>query len=214
MKNRKKAYAVIVSVVSLLFFTGVAIAKIDFKTIEQTRIDIEKITIEKKHFFSFITGIISKKRFGLGNYGRVSFSPCDIKINDRKLIEYRTLKGLENKYLSNPSCDQTVIRKVLEKNYNYRSNNLTRYQSRKCIMTIEKVFSPLLEYYTIQHEEKRSKDCRSCDAEERGRLNKILNIQKKIADNCHEEREKVLNFLSDLDNTVDRAYRLKNTSKK
>lgn len=209
MKKLRKIYSLCLVFIFIMVFGQVTEAKINFKAGTQNRIDFEKLAIDKEDFFSFFNQTIKTKPAGLQKYGRVPLKPCDLKIKNRRLIDYKTPKGKEYKYLTNPSCAQILIRKILEKSYNYQINNLSAYQSRKCIMNIENIFSPLLEYYTIRYEEKPNANCQHCDNKEQRRLQKIISAQQKIMKACNSEQEKVLQFIQDLDEVVEKAFQAK-----
>mgnify|MGYP007123709386 CR=1 FL=1 len=130
----------------------------------------------------------------------------------KKLIDYKTLKGIDNRFLSNPSCSQTVLGKILIKSYGFSHDNVSSYQGRKCLLNIEKIFSPMLEYYTIRFEEKTKPDCLSCEDNEQRRLQKIIAAQKKISEACKGEKTSILQFLGDLDEKIENAYRKKSQS--
>ena len=165
--------------------------------------------MDKEQFFTFITETIAGKPFGLGAYGRVSVKICDMLYKGRKLIDYKTEKGIDHRFLSNPSCSQTVLRKILEKSYGFNAGSPSVYQDRKCILNVEKIFSPMLEYYTIKYEEKTKPDCRRCEDNEKWRLQKIIAAQKAISEACHDESKSILEFLSDLDAQIENAFRKK-----
>jgi len=194
------------------FFSQPATSKINFKDSTQDRIDLEKIDFEKEQFFAFVKNSIEQKPFGLGAYGRVSIKTCDMPYKGRKLIDYKTMKGIGHEYLSNPSCSQTVLRKILQKSYGFQTGKLTEYQNRKCFLNLEKVFSPMLEYYTIRYEERTKSDCRRCEYNEQRRLQKIIDSQQEIGAACQGEKTAVLEFLSDLDEQIESAFQKKSKS--
>jgi len=150
----------------------------------------------------------------LGAYGQVPIRICDMPYKGKKLIDYQTEKGIGNKFLSNPSCEQTVLRVFLKQNYGFNPDDLSDYQSRKCILTLEKIFSPMLEYYTIRYEEKTKPNCRGCEFEEKRRLQKIISIQQKINDACLTEAKPILNFLNDLDEQIENTFQKKQSARK
>lgn len=187
-------------------------ARIKFESTRSIQIDLEKLEISKQTFFSFVSRVIHQYPFGLQAYGQVPFKVCDIKIKGRRLIDYQTTTGRKVRFISNPSCDQLVISRLLEANYQYSPANLGSYENRKCIRSIETVFSPILEYYTILYEEKKRDVCIRCDEKERERLEKIALIQQKIVDSCKGEQDKIINFLNDLDESIEKAYQTKKTA--
>lgn len=195
--------------VLLFFVTGVAFGEINFSAIQKERIDLKKLEIEKQQFFDFVAEKVNSKRKGLGLYGRVSFIPCSIKVDGVELSSYKNLKGRDVKYLSNPSCGQLVLGKVLKKGYGYDSGKLSTYGNRQCLLTIEKIFSPILEYYTILYEERAKKSCSNCDFAEKKRLSKIGKIQSKIEDSCGSEYSKVDAFLAELGLVIEKAFKEK-----
>lgn len=184
-------------------------AQINFQAINQNRIDLEKLKIDKQQLFGFVQETILTRQPGLGAYGRVPFYPCDMKLGEQKIIDYRTPEGKEIKFLSNPSCGQIVIRTVLETSYRYDKNAITSYKNRQCLLSLETIISPMLEYYTIKYEERQLGDCPSCNFKEKERLDSILAIQKKITDNCQNESPKVMNFITDLDTQIVSSYKIK-----
>lgn len=193
----------------LLLVTDALEARIRFETTRSIQIDLEKLDVSKENFFRYLTEVVHTNPFGLQAYGQVPFKVCNMKLNDRRLIDYQTPGGRKIRFISNPSCDQMIIQRLLHLNYDYNAEVLGSYGNRKCIRSIEAIFSPILEYYTIHHEEKSRPNCERCDEKERDRLNKISDIQAKIADSCQSEQEKVINFLNDLDETVENAFQTK-----
>lgn len=213
-KTVKYFYLSVIGIISLAFLAIHPVAaKINFNEATQDRIDLEKLIVKKDQLFNFFALSINQKRFGLGAYGRVSVRICDMPYKGRKLIDYKTEKGIGHQFLSNPSCDQTVLRTFLQANYGFNASNLSPYQSRKCILTLEKIFSPMLEYYTIRYEEKTKPDCPQCEDNEKRRLQSIINIQQKIGETCQEETKPILNFLNDLDEQIENTFQKKQSAK-
>ena len=211
----KHRYQIVIGIIILAIFAiHPALAKINFNEFTQDRIDLEKLTVKKDQLFDFITQSINEKPLGLGAYGRVSIRICDMPHKGKKLIDYQTEKGIGNQFLSNPSCDQTILHRILQLNYGFKADNLSPYQSRQCILNVEKIFSPMLEYYAIRYEEKLKPDCRRCEDNEKRRLQKIITIQQKIGETCQDETKPILNFLNDLDEKIENAYRKKQPSTK
>ncbi|MBU3917789.1 hypothetical protein KKA14_19870 [bacterium] len=214
-KNQTNKISLIVfSIICFSLSAEYVHAKIDFKNTSQDTIDLEKLTIDKQVFLSFVASTINSRQAGLGLYGRISFNPCDFEIGSRKLIEYKNLKGIENRFLSNPSCSQSVIRKILENSYKYQKDNLSDYEDRKCVMELEEIFSPVLEYYSIQYEEILLKGCTDCVSKEQNRLEKIINIQRKIVSSCNPEHEKVMLFINDLIELIENTYKTKTSTRR
>jgi hypothetical protein len=193
----------------LLLTTPDLQARIRFNSTQSIQIDLEKLELDKAVFFTYVAQIVREKPFGLQAYGQVPFRVCDLKLKDRKLFDYETIKGRNNRFISNPSCDQIVIRRLLETNYRYQLKNLSPYDNRKCVRSVESIFRPLLEYYTIHYEEKTKPTCILCDEKERVRMEKIAGIQDSIIKNCRPEQEKVIGFLNDLDETIEKAFQSK-----
>lgn len=212
MKNHRKLSLLFILIFSLLLPAQNSEAKILFKTGRSINIDLEKLKLNKDAFFSYVTTSVHENPFGLQAYGQVPFRACNFELNGRKLFDYKTIEGRENRYISNPSCDQIVIRRLLENSYNYQKGNLSSYQNRMCLRSIEKIFSPLLEYYTIHYEEKSKKGCPRCDEKEQERMDKIVSFQEKIIENCLQEQEKVIQFLNELDQTIEAAFKSKRNS--
>ncbi len=205
MKNNKLA----ISLLLIIFFSFTAIAKINFQATSQDRIDLEALTIDKQTFLEFVKTTIINRAPGLGNYGRVAFYPCDMKFGDLKLIEYKSEDGKEIRFFSNPSCHQIVLRKVLEESYRFNAQQLTNYQNRQCILSVEKIISPLLEYYTIKYEESKIAECPSCGFKEKERLSLIMNTQEKILQRCQNESDKVMELITDLDAIIEASFKAK-----
>jgi hypothetical protein len=192
--------------ICLASFGSTANARIDFKALKDTRIDLETLKIEKAQFLAFVTQTIEEKPFGLGAYGRVSLDLCNMEYDGIKLIDYQNPKGISHRFISNPSCDQTVIQRLLKLHYQYKPEALSSYQNRRCIMTLEKIFSPMLEYYTIRYEEKTLENCQRCDQREKDRLNTIADLQRQLKQNCRQEADKVMDFLQELDEVINRSF--------
>ena len=184
-------------------------ARIKFDKIKQDKVDLKKLEFTKDQFFTFLTGEISKRPKGLGTYGEVSVPLCNIKVRGTTLGTLKTLKGRQIKYISNPSCDQTVLQKVLLKSYDYSPDGLSRYGNRRCIMNAVNLIRPILEYYTLLYEVRNSENCPECDERERGKLSKVSDLQGKLEENCGQEFQKIVRFMEDLDISVESAYRKK-----
>lgn len=206
---------ILIALTLLLLATPDLQARIRFNSTLSIQIDLEKLDLSKAAFFSYVTEVVRQKPFGLQTYGQVPFRVCDLKLKGRKLFDYETSKGRNIRFISNPSCDQIVIRRLLETNYHYELKNLSAYDNRNCIRAVEGIFSPLLEYYTIHYEdaihyeEKTKPDCVLCDEKERKRMEKITVVQKTIIEDCRQEQEKVIEFLNDLDETIEKAFQSK-----
>ncbi len=205
----KKTELVLLIIFSVFFLACPTQAKINFKATAGDKIDLETIDTNSDQFFEFIKFTILNRPAGLGNYGRVSIYPCHMKMGNQRLIDYKTPEGKEIKFLSNPSCHQIVIRKVLENSYNYSKTSLSSYQNRQCILSVEKIISPMLEYYTIKYEEQKKTNCAACDYKEKERLNKILSTQKKVVQHCKSQSDSVMGFITDLDTQIEAAYKIK-----
>ncbi len=207
---RKTTLAVLFIFFSLISVSS--LAKIDFSKPAQETLDIETLDIDKAGFFDFVKSTIMAKKPGLGKYDRVSFSPCDIKINDQKIIDYRDKNGKEIRFFSNPSCYQIVVRRVLENSYQYNKSIITNYQNRQCMQNVVKIISPLLEYYTIRYEERNMGNCDICDFKEKKRIELILATQQKVIQHCKSQSDNVIKFISELDSHIESTFKLK-TSK-
>ena len=198
-----------IAFIILLLVSSLTIAKINFQAGGKDKIDLDKLVIDKEAFFDHVKNTILSHPPGLGNYGRVAFHPCDMEIEGLKLIDYKTMEDREIRYLSNPSCYQIVLRKVLEHDYRYNEKAISRYQNRQCMLSVEQIISPMLEYYTIKYEERKISDCPSCDFKEKERLDLILSTQKKISEHCTSDSTKVMNFITDLDAIIEKSYQTK-----
>lgn len=187
----------------------IADARIRFDQTVSIEIDLKNLDIRKQTFLDYVTRVVHEKPFGLQAYGQVPFKVCEMKHKGRQLLDYQTTEGRKVRFMSNPSCDQLVLQRLLKLDYNYQPDDHGFYQNRKCIRSIEEIFSPLLEYYTIRYEEKTRPDCERCDAKERHRLSKISGIQEKIVKNCKAEQDNVIRFLTDLDATIENAFQSK-----
>lgn len=202
--------AIIVFIFTFTLVPMNAKAKINFSAVTEDRIEIDKLEVSKEDFLNFVKEYINSLPKGLGNYGTVSFKSCDYKINNLKLSEYKTPDGKEIRFFSNPSCDEILIRKVLESSYDFEDNSLSRYENRTCVLATKRIFSPILEYYSLKFEERDSENCQSCDFKERNRLNRILTIQKDIQRSCKSATDNVVEFVSDFDVLAEETYRTKN----
>ena len=208
----KKRLLLLGTLLSLIFALN-TLAKINFQATVQDKIDIESLDIDKNRFFNFVDATIQNREPGLGSYGRVPLHPCDIKFNDMKLVEYKTLEGKDVKFLSNPSCDQIVIRQILENSYDYKKSAISSYKNRQCILSVEKIISPLLEYYTLKYEERAKGTCNACEFKEKERLDTIMDTQEKILEHCQSQSEKVMAFIRELDAQIENSYRKKTSQK-
>jgi len=184
-------------------------ALVRFEASRSMQIDLEKLEISREDFFGFVTTLVHQKPFGLQAYGQVPFSACEITVNGRPLVDYELPNGRKIRFISNPSCAQVVLKRVLDLNYGYRADNLDAYGNRKCIRAVESVFRPLLEYYTIHYEEKSRPDCERCDEKESRRLERINQVRERIVDSCGPEQQRVIRFLSELDQAIEKAFQSK-----
>jgi hypothetical protein len=212
MTIRQAILRITSGLIGLLLFTTTVEARIDFKALQETRIDLETLKFEKAQFFGHVTQTIKEKAFGLGTYGRVPFHPCDMEYDGLRLNEYQNLRGVSLRFISNPSCNQTVIQLLLEQHYQYRPQALSSYQNRQCMLSLEKIFSPMLEYYTIRYEERTLENCDHCGRQEMDRLNKIAAQQRQITQHCRQEADKVMSLLQELDEVINQAFRQKETT--
>ena len=209
MKIHWKLSILVSLICSVLLIAQSSQAGILSKKNPAVKLDLEKLNLPKKAFFSFVTASVHQNPFGLQAYGQIPFRVCDYELNGRKLFDYKSSQGRENRYMSNPSCDQLVIRRLLEISYRYQKGNLSTYKNRMCVRSIEKIFSPLLEYYTIRFEEKSRTNCSRCEDKEQERLDKIVIIQEKITEHCGQEQESVMEFLNELDGVIEAAFKSK-----
>lgn len=198
--------------VSFIFFSLISVsslAQINFSSPAQESLDIETLDINKDTFFDFVKSTIMNNKPGLGKYDRVAFYPCDIKIADQKIIDYKDQKGKDIKFFSNPSCHQIVIRRVLENSFQYNRSGITSYQNRQCLLHVERIISPVLEYYTLIYEERTKGNCNVCDFKEKERIDLILATQKKVLEHCQSQSDNVMNFISELDSQIESTFKLK-----
>ncbi len=195
--------------VIIIFFSITGLAIINFQPSFQDTIDIEAIEMDKKTFFDFVHQTILHKKPGLGKYGRVAFHPCDMKIGELKIIDYKSKEGKELRFFSNPSCNQIILRRVLENSYQYDKASVTSYHNRQCLLSVEKIISPLLEYYTLKYEVQKMGDCNACEFKEKERLDLILATQKKVLQHCHSQAPKVIKFITELDSQIEASYKSK-----
>ncbi|MFH2131067.1 MAG: hypothetical protein ABIK68_11905 [bacterium] len=209
MKNLWKLSLLIILFSSVLLNAQSTEARILFKAEKPVEINLEKLNLTKEMFFAFVTTSVHTNPFGLQAYGQVPFRVCDFKLDNRDLFDYKTVDGRLNRFLSNPSCDQIVLLRLLENSYQYRKDNLSPYENRSCILSMEKIFSPLLEYYTIHYEEKSKAECIQCDRKEQTRMDRIAVIQDKIVQDCGKEQGKVVQFLKELDEVIENAFKTK-----
>ena len=193
----------------ILIWTCPVGAVINFQASTLDKIELELLEISNKEFLKFVHETIMDKPAGLGKYGRVSFYPCDLEVKGLKLIDYKTSKGKEVRFLSNPSCHQTLLSRVLQISYDYQKSSRSSYENRKCILAVEKIISPLLEYYTLKIELSPDTGCDSCEVKEKDRLNQVLATQKQIVKACQPESQKVMRFISDLDSQIEKSYTIK-----
>jgi len=184
-------------------------AKINYSDSESKKIDLNEEKIDKQLFFQFVQDQIKARSPGLGAYGRVSFIPCDMDFEGKPLGSYENKEGREIRFLSNPSCDQMVVGTVLKQNFGYQAEKLGKYGNRKCLLSVEKVFSPLLEFYTIVYEERKKKSCPRCQKLEDNRVKRIRNYRSKASVDCGQEQKKVMHFLDELESTIESAYQEK-----
>ena len=193
----------------LLLTAAAADARIRFESTRSIQIDLAKLEVDGKTFYAYLKKVIHQNPVGLQAYGQVPFNICDMELNGRKLFDYQTTTGRKVRFMSNPSCDQMVLLRLLETSYEYQPENLSPYENRQCIRSIEGIFSPMLEYYTILFEEKRKPECKRCDEKERDRLSKISKMQTKMSNSCKGEQKKIIRFLNDLDETIENAFQSK-----
>ena len=191
-----------------LFSGSNAFAKIDSNWSKKNQIDLEALKITKQQLFSHIEESILQEPSGLGNFGRISIKLCSLEIKGQRLSDLSTRAGRKIQYLSNPSCSLILIEKLLHDEYKLRTQAFSKYEKRKCFLTVEKIISPLLEFYSIQFEEKQT-DCSICESLERSRLAKILDLREKIGKNCNQGKGKVIKLIDDLDQLIEKTYREK-----
>lgn len=179
-------------------------ADIQFDALSQLKINIENLEIKKPLFISFVEHTVKNKPKGLGTYGKLNFNFCNIPVKGRPLSEYQTSKGRDVRFLSNPSCSQMVLSKLLTQNYKYNLSDRSSYDNRRCIRLIENITVPLFEYYTLKMELKPEGNCRFCDVKERERLQKIVALRNKIKQTC--QSQSVLDFITELDHTIETSF--------
>ena len=204
----KRMMQLLILLSSLLFLaTSLVTAKVNIKELTANTIDLDALVIDKASFYEFLREVVHHRTEGLGMYGQFEVNLCEIPLNDRPMMSYRNVEDREIRFISNPSCPQLVLIKVLREGYGYDPSTMSSYENRKCIRSVEKIISPLLEYYTITWELENKKDCIGCDAKKRLKLQKIVSQQKRIKSDC--TIDQIGQFLDDLEAAIEEAYRTK-----
>lgn len=189
----------------LTIFPTYSTAQTEFEDLFSTTLDIQVLEIKKKPFFAFIHKTVQEKEKGLGTYGKLNIDFCKFTFKGRPLNAYQTSKGRDVRFLSNPSCHQMVLQKVLTLNYKYDPDNRSSYDNRKCIRYIEDLTAPLYEFYTLKFELTPQGNCTFCESKERARVQKIIKIRRKIKETC--DSKSVFSFISDLEQAFTRALK-------
>lgn len=184
-------------------------AKIDDSWLTKNTVNLETLNISKKQLFTHIKDSILQSPKGLGNFGRISIKLCALKINGEPLIDLNTKEGKKIRFLSNPSCSLLLLEKLLKNEYRFNPYSFSEYEKRRCILTIEQIISPLLEFYSIQFEE-RLKECSFCDSAAHNRLEKILKLRKKVIKTCKNASGKTTQLIDDLNQLIEQTYQEKN----
>lgn len=215
MKKRMLHTLVVFLTAGMVFSCSPSLfAKINFQGSVQEKIDLRNLEIDKDEFLLFVEEFIQTKEEGLGIYGRVSLKVCNIEVTGQKLIEYKDMEGNEIRFLTSPSCQQVVLRRILQNSYDYDTANLGSYDDRECIMAVEKIISPILEYYTLKYEEKPSGKCNACEFKIKDRLEKILSARDRIQKSCETESNKAMKFITDFDAFVEKTFKAKMEQKR
>ncbi|MDT8448059.1 MAG: hypothetical protein RRB13_14295 [bacterium] len=199
----------------LLFFVFVtgfssnAQAQLNLDQLGPEGVDLSKVVINKELFLDFVGREVAQKKPGLGTYGKVELDLCSFPVNGRPLKELKTLQGKSIRLFSNPSCEQWVLRQLLDRSYGFSDQPLSTYQMRRCISETTKAFSPMMEYYTVLYEVPVLSDCAFCEIQKKRRLSQIQDANEKVKSYCEEAVPEVQRFLQDLSGRLDQAFKLK-----
>ena len=115
----------------LLLLAPALWAQIDLKQIGQDRVDTQNLKVEKPAFYRFVAGVVKTSKPGLGNYGQVNLPLCQFEVGGVPLENLKNEAGKHIKFLSNPSCSQLVLEKLLVGGYGYDEKTIKSYQSKR-----------------------------------------------------------------------------------
>ncbi len=186
-----------------------ALAQLGFQELVKDQVNLATLSVTKESFFAFLQQDIATKPLGLGPGSQVTFDLCHYPVQGRPLAALRTELGKEIKFLSNPSCQQIVLKKILASSYDYKPHNLSAYRDRQCTLGLIKMFKPILAYYSIQIEEPAKAPCPYCDSMAQYQAQQIFKEQGKINTLCGVEAGKTAKFVGDLSTEVERIMREK-----
>lgn len=200
----------------LLILLGLAphaLAQLGFQELVKDQVHVEKLSITKESFFAFLQQDLNAKPLGLGPGSQVNFDLCHYPAQGKPLASQRNELGKEIKFLSNPSCQQIVLKKILISSYGYKPNSLSSYRDRQCTLGLIKMFKPILAYYVIQIEEPAKAACPYCDSMAQYQAQQIFKEQGKVNTLCGVEAGKTARFIGDLSNEVERILKEKVSKK-
>ena len=90
------------------------------KTLTTNQIDLRTLKINKEQFFQLVENEIKASPLGVDSYGQANIQMCNLTTPQGHLHDLRNEEGREIKNLSNPSCDQIVLSKVLKESFQYK----------------------------------------------------------------------------------------------
>ncbi len=190
-------------------FSSDLFAQIHLEKLLEERVDLSKLQVGKAVFFDFVAGEIQKMPLGVGANSQVSFDVCHFPYKGQPLENLKTKAGKDIKYLSTPSCQQLILRKLLVQGYGYKPFRLSPYRDRQCMLNIIKLMQPLFVVYSLQIEEPAKGKCDYCVAMSKYQAKKVVKLQDTLNKFCGVEAGKVGDFTADLSQTVEAAMRKK-----
>lgn len=199
----------LLSISILLFLPWAASAQLDFDQLGDDKVDLEALQVTKQAFMEFVDQEVAQKEPGLGTYGIVKLEVCHFPVNGRRLSDLKTLQGKSVPLISNPSCEQLVVQKLLDAAYGYAQTDLSPYARRRCLYETTQAFGHMMEYYTIKHVNPVIDECRFCEGQLKRRLTKIQQAHAKAQSYCGPAMPKIKEFLQDLSDRLDLAYQAK-----
>lgn len=200
-------------IVFIFSLSSYALGQIKLDRLLNDRVDLSKLEVTKDSFFAFIARDIAAKPIGYRSYSQVAFDACDYPYKEKALKLYRDPKGKELKYLSNPTCEQTILHKVLRASYRYEMKKLSSYRHRQCLLNLSKIIDPILVLYALQIEEPTKGPCSYCNSMMKHRAKSVFKAQEQINKFCGKEAGKTAKFIMDLSEVVEGAMRTKSQSK-
>ena len=200
----------VVTLVSILvLLVQPAFAQIGYKALTSDRLDLKALKITKEEFFDFTAKTIKTNPLGLGPSTILHFKLCEFQIKGRALSEYKTLKGKEIAFLSNPSCKQVVLRKILVESYGFRQDRLSSYRNRQCLLDVTEIVGPIVNFFATQIEEPAKKDCPHCNSMAQSKAKTLFKAQGQINKTCGVEAGKTGKFVAEFSEIVEQAMREK-----